>query len=57
MTSSVLNNPLPMKMDSIDHNDIGVNYEEDDLDEMEDCYNGIYNTHLNQSSLNEYTLS
>ena len=46
-----------MKMDGIDHNGIGVNYEDDDLDEMEHCYNGIDNTNVNTYSLNEYKLS
>lgn len=57
INSSVLNNPVPMKMDGIDHNGIGVNYEDDDLDEIEHCYNGIDNTNVNKYSLNEYKLS
>ena len=42
-------------MDVMDHNVIGVKYDDDDFDEIEIYYNGINN--VNKYSLNEYILS
>lgn len=42
-------------MDGMDHNVIGVKYDDDDFDEIEIYYNGINN--VNKYSLNEYILS
>ena len=42
-------------MDGIDHNGIGVNYENDDSDEMENGCND--NDNYNKSLLKEYQLS
>ena len=57
ITSFFLNNLVPMNLDGFDDNDIGVNYEKDDHDEIENGCNDIDNSYVNKSSLNEYKLS
>ena len=57
ITSSVLNNLVPMDLDSVDNNSIVVNYDKDNVDEMKNGCNDIDNSNVNKSSLNEYKVS